>query len=124
VPADVRSKLPGRPGGDASDAHIDAYGAESVEISANMQSPGFLVLSDTYYPAGMHTLMERGQRYSRRTMSSALFFWIREFIKLNSLMNPSHSSVVLRSASALCSVRADFPCDMDQDKKAERWKEW
>lgn len=49
VPADVQSKLlSAKDGGSVAD--IVKYGSQKVEIAADMKSPGFLILSDTYYP--------------------------------------------------------------------------
>ncbi|MBI2865436.1 MAG: YfhO family protein, partial [Chloroflexi bacterium] len=41
----------------AGDVTIDAYGSESVRITANAAADSFLVLSDTYYP-GWHALLD------------------------------------------------------------------
>jgi hypothetical protein len=49
IPEAVRSRMaiPHRGG---SEAQIKQYGSQQVEILAEMKSPGFLVLSDLYYP--------------------------------------------------------------------------
>jgi len=50
VPDDIRSKLSGVKEKASSIATIDRYTAQSIDITSDMTEPGFLVLSDTYYP--------------------------------------------------------------------------
>ena len=50
VPDKIKSKLKNVKEDDLSHAKITKYDVNRVEIVADMKSPGFLVLSDTYYP--------------------------------------------------------------------------
>ena len=49
LPETVRSRMAG-PHRESSEAQIRQYGSQQVEILAEMKRPGFLVLSDLYYP--------------------------------------------------------------------------
>ena len=50
IPEELKRKLAQSPQGEDSQAVIKKYEVDQVECSVQMKSPGFLVLSDLYYP--------------------------------------------------------------------------